>query len=118
MIHVQNHILFERTTYSRLEYMQILKKTLQLKTNLHRCYGYTKSQNGSTVVSKRIMEKICSGGINFEMLEKAYERNVVFGISSLFCEKVGKGVRVTNRKSIIQSINNFFYQKNAHVCSD
>jgi len=32
MIHVQNHILFERTTYSRLEYMQILKnKHLQLK---------------------------------------------------------------------------------------
>ncbi|MEW8546215.1 MAG: 3'-5' exonuclease [Candidatus Thiodiazotropha sp.] len=60
------------------------------------------------VVSHGILKKICQSGITYEMLKLAYERDKESGIRLLFTERVNNSARITNRKSIINSVNDFF----------
>ena len=60
------------------------------------------------IISKFMTRKIAQSGLSYQHLKLAYLRDTHCGLKHILSEKVNGQPRVTNRLSIVESINQYF----------
>ncbi len=69
-------------------------------------------------ISKSMARKICYGGLTYDHLKLAFERDEETGVRALLTERNGNKARVTNRGAIINSITSHFQEIGVDTTTD